>query len=319
MRGPDQEEEARRKAAQEVEIDHLLSEEFTCNPDFARGFLELCGQHRSDFVVDRVIPEPSLGGSGFGDVLVEGRAGTERIVLLIEDKISAGPGVRQADRYRDYADRLYQEGWDRVWTILVAPSQYQGEAEKFDARVTLEDIHDILASPSPERLAYRRAILKRAIDKIATTGVRVPDPGVHAFKAAYLEFASDWCARQRVPMTFPPLRDAYYDGDSWIERIGHASLPQGVFLRHRCWTTLKNPRGQVDLIQRQADAAERDAFAAALPEGVEVTGYSSGRGVQASIPVAEMRATEGFDAAICADALAKAVVLVDWYVTTVKT
>ena len=174
-----------RKSAQEVEIDHLLAEEFNCDPSFAERFVTACGLSCAGFQVSAAIPEPSLGGEGFGDLLVDGTADGLKVAFLIEDKITAGPAVRQAERYAAHANWLRDQGWDRVWTVLVAPSSYCGERSGYDVSVDLEKVATILRSPEPTRLAYRRGIIERALEKKASTGVRVPDTAMYRLKAAY--------------------------------------------------------------------------------------------------------------------------------------
>lgn len=83
-----------RKTSQEVEIDHLLAEEFLCDPAFAGAFVVAAGLSCSDLVVDAAIAEPSLGGAGFGDLIVTGRSADLAVALLMEDKISAAPATR---------------------------------------------------------------------------------------------------------------------------------------------------------------------------------------------------------------------------------
>ena len=51
-----------RKSVQEVEIDHLLAEEFACDQLFAQRFLVGCGLGSLDFATTSVIVEPSFGG-----------------------------------------------------------------------------------------------------------------------------------------------------------------------------------------------------------------------------------------------------------------
>ena len=58
-----------RKASQEVEIDQLLAEEFECDPGFAERFANACGLRFTTLEVESAVPEPSLGGDGYGDPL----------------------------------------------------------------------------------------------------------------------------------------------------------------------------------------------------------------------------------------------------------
>ncbi|SIS84644.1 hypothetical protein [Phaeovulum vinaykumarii] len=313
-------DEIPRKSAQEVEIDRLLEEEFLCDQGFAGRFLEACGLPEPGFAVETALHEPSLGGAGFGDLLVTGRTQDTRVALLIEDKITAAAPPRQAARYAEHAARMRAEGWDRVHTILVAPAAWPGDpSATYDARLDLERLAGLLRAADPRRLTHRRAVIARALGKTTQTGVKVHDPRLHALRAAYLEFAASHCAQLGLAFTFPALRPECYDGDSWIYPITHPALPDGVVLRHRLWTTQRLPAGQVDLIARQADPATRARFVAADRNagdlaGAELAPFSKGRGGQLSLRVPEMRQATGFDPEIGRRACAAMRVLLAWYI-----
>ncbi|ABR64206.1 hypothetical protein GOC57_29715 [Sinorhizobium meliloti] len=302
-----------RKSVQEVEIDHLLAEEFACDQLFAQRFLVGCGLGSMDFATTTVIVEPSLGGEGFGDLLIQGEVGANRVALLIEDKISAAPGVRQAKRYHAYAERLRAQGWDAVWTILVAPAGYTGERKSYDASIDLELVETLIVSKNTRRQDYRRSIIHRAIRKRTETGVKIPDEALHRMKSEYLEFAATWCVTKGLAFNFPFLRASYYDGDSWVEPIRHARLPAHVTLRHRLWTSVKEPGGQVDIIASPADERERARFVENAPEGAIVSPFSRGRGVQVSLRLPEMRQASGFNRETTSAAFSAMSELVDWY------
>lgn len=302
-----------QKAAQETEIDHLLAEEFTCDATFGERFLEACGFSGTGYKVDSVYPEPSLGGEGFGDLLVEGRISEQRIALLIEDKITAGPTLRQAERYAAQAARMRDQGWHKVYTILAAPSSYTGERDQYDAAIELETIASLLRSSDQNRLVYRRQIIARAIKKKASSGVRIPDEAMHRLRSDYFEYVSAWCEKNDCPLQFPKLRESYYDGASWIENIGHARLPDTVKLRHRLWVSVNSDLGQVDLIAVQPDEAIRKRFDESAPQGSVVSTFSNGKGIQVSLDLPKMNQRMEFNSEIVEQALLHMKMLVDWY------
>jgi hypothetical protein len=201
-----------RKPSQEVEIDHLLAEEFACDPSFGQRFLKAFNLPSNGFSVSIAVAEPSLGGEGFGDLLVEGQASGKRFALLIENKITAGPAVRQAARYKAHAAQMRDEGWDEVLCILVAPSAYLGERAEYDANLNLEDVAGIMRSQDPVRLKYRQHIIGRALQKVASTGVRIPDPKMHRLRSMYLEYANNRVSVAGEVLEFPSLRASYYEG-----------------------------------------------------------------------------------------------------------
>lgn len=284
-----------RKTAQEVEIDRLLAEEFACDPGFCTRFLAACGIEAPGFRVDSVVAEPSLGGQGFGDLLVAGQAGMGRVALLIEDKVTAGAAPRQAERYARHAVRLRADGWDGVWTVLVAPARYRGERAAYDATLSIEQLAGLLENPDPARLAFRRGILLRAVEKAASSGVKVADTAVHAFKRHHLDALSRLAAERGLPLGLPGLRAEYYDNDSWIENIRSAGLPPDAVLRHRCWLSAQPVPGMVDLIIRRTGGDMAARLQAQAPPGATVSGFSKGKGWQLSVPVPEMRPGRPYD------------------------
>ena len=237
-----------RRPSQEVEIDRLLAEEFACDPGFADRILAASGLALPAFAVEAVAAEFLLTEGGYGDLLVTGRGARGRVALLVDDKITAGPALRQAARYAAHRDRMSAEGWDHVATLLIAPEGHGGEADGYDAHVSLEAVAEAMDNPDPARLAFRRAVIGRALRKKGSSGVQVHDPAVHALRASVLELAAAVCAEAGIPLAFPALRDRVYSGDSWVEGIRHADLPSSATLRWRLWTGLSDPMGRVDLI-----------------------------------------------------------------------
>ncbi len=302
-----------RRSVQEVEIDHLLAEEFACDQAFAEAFLTSCGLSCPTFRVSEAIAEPSLGGSGFGDLFVLGAAANLKVAILVEDKISAAPAVRQAERYAAHAQTLRDQGFDLVWTVLVAPASYRGERDGFDADIDLETVVTLVNSADPVRQAYRRGIIERALEKRRLTGVQVPDVALHDLKAAYLRHAKVWCAENGIALELPALKDSYYDGDAWIDHVRCPMLPSPAYLRHRLWTSMQARLGSVDLIVSPASQVDAERFRELSPEGAIVDTFSKGKGIKISLAVPEMRQGNGFDQAISEAALESMKRLIDWY------
>jgi hypothetical protein len=92
-----------RRSIQEFRIDFLLEEEFACNIDYLRSFVERCGLAYEPQSLPEVTHE-SRRGPTWIDLLVEFRvthsAKDVRLALLVEDKITAPPQPYQAERYK---------------------------------------------------------------------------------------------------------------------------------------------------------------------------------------------------------------------------
>ena len=294
---------ARRKSPQETEIDHLLAEEFHCDPVFSERFAAACGLEFDSLRVTDAVPEFSLEAGGYGDLLVKADMDGRRIALLIEDKITAGPAPRQAERYAEHAGQLRRQGWDRVVTVLVAPGSYRGERDGYEASVALEAVMEMLRSPDRRRLDWRRDIIGRALRKKASTGVQNPDAAMHQLHSAYLDWLGEGRSGQVLSLEFPELKADYYDGDSWIDKIRHPDFPDdNVWLRHRLWTSIGNAAGMVDLIVSPASESERARLERAAPDWAVMDSFSEGKGIKLSIRVPEMRQQTGFCETAAAEA-----------------
>ncbi|MCY4462865.1 MAG: hypothetical protein OXC26_21095 [Albidovulum sp.] len=304
----------RQRSPQEIEIDHLLAEEFYCDPDFSARFAAACGLQFDTFRVIRVTPEPSLGGEGYGDLLVEANMDGQRAALLIEDKITASAATRQAERYAAYAERMLQEDWDSVVTVLVAPRSYQGERARYDASVDLEVVTEMLHSPDERRQNYRRSIIAEALRKKAATGVQNPDPAMLRLHSDYLQWVGERFAGKDLPYSFPPLKESYYNGDNWIEWVRHPDFPAHVWLRHRLWTTVKDTAGMVDLIISPSSEDEGSRLKNVVPDWAVLDSYGkAGQGLKFSVRVPEMRQSTGFCEVVAGKAFAAMEQLTDFF------
>ena len=260
-----------RKASQEVEIDHLLAEEFYCDPNFLVRFAEACRIRFSNIRVIDVVPEPSLGGNGYGDLLVKAEMDGQTVAFLIEDKITASAATRQAERYAEHAEKLRRTGFDSVFTVLLAPRSYNGERDRYGASVDLEDVAEMVRSADEVRRNYRRGIISRALKKKVSSGVKCPDPAMRELHRAYLIWFSAKCLKQNFRLSFPPLKESYYDGDSWVNKISCDGFPLGVWLRHRLWVSANNTFGSVDLIMSLMADQERDHLEHCKPNWATMT------------------------------------------------
>ena len=307
-------DQTHRKLSQEVEIDHLLAEEFICDPDFGVRFAAACDLEFETLQVLESISQPSLR-NGFGDLLVKAEMDGKRIAFLIEDKITAGAQLRQAERYKEHANFMRKkDGWDRVVTVLVAPRSYQGERDSYDMSVDLEKVAEMLASPNLLRLKYRREIIARALKKKAATGVQNPDHAMHKLHSDYLDSTEKWLSTSGCRLQFPELKNDYYDKDSWVNKIRHPDIPDHVWLRHRLWTEQASQTGMVDLIVSTVSSDGREWLEVRAPEGVIVDTYGrQEQGVLISFPVTEMQQSTGFCEAAATEAFAAMDRLTVWF------
>ncbi|WP_136661556.1 hypothetical protein [Nitratireductor sp. XY-223] len=244
-----------------------------------------------------VIPQPELHVGGSGDLLVDAEIDGTRAGLLIEDKIDASAAVRQADRYAEHAKYMRcNKGYTRVVTVLVAPARYVGESGKYEFKVNLEEVAEMIDSPSPGRRDYRRNIIERALE----TAKREPepDPKMLELHKAYRKCMEEMSRDGEQEFVFPPLKPTYFPESCYVEPISHPKFPNHVFLRHKLWTKTdpKHPQatGMVDLVVDPVLEMERRALLEARPEGSTFEGYpekdkKGARGIQFGLKVSELR------------------------------
>lgn len=199
---------------------------------------------------------------------------------------------------------------------MVAPASYRGERSAFDASLDLEVVRTLVTSLDPVRQAYRRGVIDRALAKRASTGVKIPDATLHDLRKAYLDHARAWSEAQGAGLQFPDLKDAYYDGDSWIVPIRSPSLPPTAWLQHRMWTSTAAASGSVDLILSPVAPTEEARLRRLEAQGCRLDVYSRSKGLQASLAVPEMRQGRGLDEVVLSYALQAMVDLVSRFVAT---
>ena len=51
------------------------------------------------------------------------------------------------------------------------------------------------------------------------SGVKNPCPAMARFHSEYLNWVQGNCEKEDAPFVFPPLKEAYCDGDSSIDRV----------------------------------------------------------------------------------------------------
>src|SRR6266436_5009178 len=89
------------RKVQEVHVDFLLQEEFCVNPSFLRKFIEDVGlKHIPGDIVRVQRSESDPYGEADLVVVYTLEGSSEKIALLIEDKIRAVFQPQQAERYR---------------------------------------------------------------------------------------------------------------------------------------------------------------------------------------------------------------------------
>jgi hypothetical protein len=255
------------RSIQEFWMDFLLEEEFSVTSDFTCNFLFACDPALKYRSTDRVAHSVS-DKHGEADLVVLLSAirnpdQSERLALLIEDKITAAFQPQQAERYRNRGNAGKNDGlWDSFLTILVAPQAYIPVGHGFDAAIPFERIKDWLCLSDPARRAFKLRRIDEAISKKNATGVQVVDAEMTAFRAAYYDYLHSFNAGHGTDFAMRPPKDTYY-GDSWFEFKSNA-LPSWSEIRHMA------SAGNIELIFKDTEYERSTGIAELLEAGMEL-------------------------------------------------
>lgn len=170
----------------ERDVDLLLMEEFHANEDFVTwfcarlGLTGVCGNGAWHSVSDV---------DGETDLLLRVIAGSQRVGVLVENKIDAPEQAQQDQRYHLRAARAQVQGkFDAYVTVMCAPQRYLSALSTLSAyqyRVSYEDIADWFGTQLGRRAAWRRHIMQEAIEQ-SRRGYRVvPHPANTEFHHEY--------------------------------------------------------------------------------------------------------------------------------------
>ena len=179
---------------QERDIDLLLLEEWSVNPDFAYWILEQCGINERfvSFNGYHSVTDPQFGET---DLLLIAENDSEKIAILLENKIDAIAQPKQAERYFLRAEKLRQElNLSQTIIGIVAPDNYlqnNQEAANYPFQISYESTAEYLDSLSDIRSKYRAAVVFSAIEKERRGYRPVKDEQVSRFWHDYWTYLRD--------------------------------------------------------------------------------------------------------------------------------
>jgi len=150
----------------ERDIDLLIIEEFASSPAFAEIFLT-AADITGEYVIERAIHSKTDVEFGESDIVFILNLGGRRHALHIENKIDAMAMQNQNARYHSRGEKDKAAGeYDDFSVLIVAPERYlqvNREAQKYDYRVTYEQLQDFFASQDSPRAKYKLALIERSI------------------------------------------------------------------------------------------------------------------------------------------------------------
>jgi hypothetical protein len=150
---------------QERDLDLMILEELHSDRGFSNWLIEQLGLKGFAFThaMHSVVAKSGVSW-GETDVLAFFARASERLAVLIEDKISAGFTDRQAQRYHERARALVDEGAvDRYLTLLIAPQTYLAGIppdDPWDRKLPIEALRDWFAGHNDAHARWRERALR---------------------------------------------------------------------------------------------------------------------------------------------------------------
>jgi len=216
----------------------LLLEEFVSSPAFVQWFVDKISGCKIESVISAARSVKHTNGESDLEIFLRLSDG-EKMLLLIENKVSAGFQKDQARRYQLRAENYVATGRaKKCLTFLAAPADYldHTNVSRFDAAISYEEIDEAMDSfADPARKKYKSFLLRKAIEKSTHGYNMVEDRAVTAFWRDYWTLAME-----NVP-TLNMKKPGGKPGASSFIYFDPVSLPKGIRIVH------KVSRGYVDL------------------------------------------------------------------------
>ncbi len=177
---------------QERDLDLILLEELHAGNDFASWLAERIGLKGHRFTDAEHSVSAKLDAKwGETDVLAFFVRGTERVAVLIEDKIAASFQERQAERYHERGRALVSEGRATHYrTVLVAPKSYLRGVpadDPWDVQLAIDDVRNWFAMQQGSHGRWRADALSACIERLGRS-LSSGEGAVSRFSAEFSEY-----------------------------------------------------------------------------------------------------------------------------------
>ncbi|OSZ72112.1 hypothetical protein CAP39_01715 [Sphingomonas sp. IBVSS1] len=263
----------------ERDVDLLLMEEFHVSPAFSAWFAQEIGI-ASPTIFDGAWHSLS-DQDGETDLLLRVRVGSERIAILIENKIGAPSQQEQDKRYHLRGRRAAEAGrFERFVTAICAPQVYldaMPDDTAYQHRIAYEAIRDWYAAGVDKRSEWRARVMSEAIDQGRRGYTMKVHAGKTAFHHAFWQFIQE--GYPEFLMHEPGNKGAKSD---WI-RFKHRHFPKGVTLNY------KIDRRRMDLeFARTASVDLLARRSSDWPVGAKVIATGKSAVISLAVPTCEM-------------------------------
>lgn len=244
------------KTVTERDCDFVFIQLFQSSQEFRNWFLSRLNPD--------MVEEDFLGvwhsvvkDSGESDIEAGFETGRGKLIVLIEDKISADKQPGQADRYIDRGEKYVQKEWNGYEICLVAPREYVSSTERdeFQNIIFYEDILKKVQTLELPNVNFVVGVLRKAIERGEKGWKAVKDEEMTSFKEFYWRLAEEKAPELQIekPEKIP-------SNSIWME-VNPPILEDAIIIH-------KMKRGMVDL---QLEAGEYSV--SKLSEKIESTDF----------------------------------------------
>lgn len=179
------------ESIQERDVDLILLEELSTDNIFCEWFVKELNLPNL-VSVNGAWRSISSFGLGETDILFSYNSTTEKIFILIENKLDASFQNEQFSRYFKRADEyIKNEECDNTYVVLIAPKVYCENQNEFENYITYEVISERFEFIGTKRKLFKRDLLKIAIEKLKRGYQPVNSLPVQKFWRSYWKFKED--------------------------------------------------------------------------------------------------------------------------------
>ena len=183
------------KKIYEHNMDLLIIEEFISDRNFAQIFLDKL-QLPDNYTICKV-SHSQADSDGESDITLILQYPSQKIALLIEDKIDAQTMPEQSERYHKRAKNAISRGeYDGYYVLLAAPADYHQEHQTdrnaaYEHRVCYEELREYFSQQNHMRAAFKLAVIDCAL-KEKKAGYQVQEvPAITLFWRNLRQFCQE--------------------------------------------------------------------------------------------------------------------------------
>jgi hypothetical protein len=219
------------ESIRERDVDLILLEELETDNSFCEWFINELNLPK---ITENLGSWRSITAFGLGetDILFSYKSKSQKIYILIENKLDASFQDKQYERYLQRSENyVIDKSCDSAFTILVAPKLYCDNQSEFENFVSYEQISKRLDFTGTKRNLFKSNLLKIASEKLRRGYQPINSEPVQKFWLSYWKFKEDMFPGLKmkkpdiVPQNsdWPMLYDDNLNGVVFYHKLGQGN------------------------------------------------------------------------------------------------